>query len=297
MDQGYYRYPTIAGDRIVFVCEDDLWSASLHGGAATRLTASFGTCTYPRLSPDGTKIAFVSTDEGNPEIYLMPFEGGQPHRLTFLGSTQAAVCGWSADGSEIYFVANPVAWFEGETRLFAIAHDGSGNPRELHLGHARAIAYSNDGKVAIGRNAVDPARWKRYRGGTAGEIWIDASGSGTFARLRLPDGNPCWPMWIADRVYFLADHEGIGNVYSCAIDGSDLQRHSHESEYYARFPSTDGRRIVYAAGGELSCYDAQTGALERIEVDTHSSAPQTVRRFEDAAESIEHFAPHPDGTR
>ena len=36
MNQGYYRYPTIAGDRIVFVCEDDLWSVSADGSVAWR---------------------------------------------------------------------------------------------------------------------------------------------------------------------------------------------------------------------------------------------------------------------
>ncbi|MBV8284498.1 MAG: PD40 domain-containing protein, partial [Candidatus Eremiobacteraeota bacterium] len=296
MNQGYYRYPTVAGDRVVFVCEDDLWTAPLSGGNATRLTASFGTCTFPRLSPDGEWIAFVSTDEGNPEIFLMPAGGGQPRRLTFLGSTQAAVATWSADGSEIYFVANPVAWFEGETRLFAIARDG-GDPRELRLGHARTIAFGDAAGVAIGRNANDPARWKRYRGGTSGEIWIDRNDEGTFSRLPLPAGNPCWPMWIGSRVHFLADHDGIGNLYSCLPDGSDLARHTHESEYYARFPSTDGRFIVYSAGGELRKYDARSGEVSTIEIDTHSSAPQTVRRFEDASESLEHYAPHPDGTR
>ena len=126
---------------------------------------SFGTCSFPRLSPDGEWIAFVSTDEGNPELYVMPARGGEPRRLTFLGATLAWTTGWSEDGSEIYFVANPTTWYEGETRPFAISRDG-GAPRELNLGHARSLSFGPRGRLAIGRNAADPARWKRYRGGT-----------------------------------------------------------------------------------------------------------------------------------
>ncbi|MHB8147302.1 MAG: S41 family peptidase, partial [Vulcanimicrobiaceae bacterium] len=152
MNQGYYRYPTIAGDRLVFVCEDDLWSVSAQGGIATRLTVSFGACSMPRLSPDGQSIAFISNDEGNPEVFVMPANGGQPERRTFLGSSVAAVTGWSSDGSDIYFVANPTAWYEGETRPFAIGRDG-GAPRELHVGHARSLSFGPNGGMALGRNA------------------------------------------------------------------------------------------------------------------------------------------------
>ena len=293
MDQGYYRYPTIAGDRIVFVCEDDLWSVAAEGGTATRLTASFGMCSFPRLSPDGRSIAFVSTDEGNPEVYVMPTTGGVPQRLSFLGASQAAVTGWSPDGSEIYFVANPTSWDE-QTRPFAVTP--ASTVRELNLGHARSLGTTPENGMALGRNAADPARWKRYRGGTAGEIWIDSNGSGTFERVALPDGNPTWPMPIGDRIFFLADHEGIGNIYSCAAGGADVRRHTNEADYYARFPSTDGTRIVYTAGGEIACYDVAGDATQKLRVETHSAAPQTVRRFEDVSESLEHFAPHPDGT-
>jgi tricorn protease len=296
MNQGYYRYPSIAGDRIVYVCEDDLWSASAQGGDAIRLTVSFGTCSFPRISPDGEWIAFVSTDEGNPELYVMPARGGEPRRLTFLGATMTSTIGWSHDGTEILFVGNPTTWYEGETRPFIIARDG-GDPRELELGHGRVISYGPDGRLAIGRNSADPARWKRYRGGTSGEIWVQAQGSDQFVRLPLPDGNPCWPMWIGDRIYFLADHEGIGNIYSCELDGSGIRRHTNESEYYARFPATDGRRIVYAAGGDIKLFDIASGSVSLVEVETHSTAPQLARRFENAAESLEQFRPNPEGTQ
>jgi tricorn protease len=296
MDQGYYRYPSIAGDRIVYVCEDDLWSVPASGGDGVRLTVSFGSCSFPRISPDGASIAFISTDEGNPELYVMPSRGGEPRRLTYLGATLASTIGWSDDGNEIFFVANPTTWYEGETRPFAISRDG-GTPRELELGHARSLSFGPQGRLVIGRNASDPARWKRYRGGTSGEIWIDAEGTGIFLRLALPNGNPCWPMWVGERIYFLSDHEGIGNIYSCRLDGTEIRRHTNESECYVRFPSTDGKRIVYSAGGALTFYDIEADAGAPVEIHTHSTAPQSVRRFENAAESLESFVPHPDGTQ
>lgn len=295
MTQGYYRYPTIAHDRIVFVCEDDLWSVSSSGGVATRLTVSFGTCSSPRLSPDAQSIAFISTDDGNPEVYVMPAIGGQPKRVTFLGSTIATVMGWSADGREIYFAANSRAWYEGETRPFAVSRDG-GESRDLGLGHARTFSFGPSGAMVLGRNAIDSARWKRYRGGTAGEVWIESHQSGEFERLSLP-GNPTWPMWIGERIYFISDHEGIGNLYSCALNGFDITRHTHEGEFYARFPSTDGSRIVYNAGGTLAVYNVERGDATVLDIETPSAQPQTVRRFDEASASLDSFAPSPDGTR
>jgi tricorn protease len=295
--RGYYRFPAIAGDRIVFVCEDDLWSVSAGGGPAIRLTVSFGECSFPRISPDGSTLSFVSTDEGQPEVYVMPVDGGKPRRLTFLGATIAMTLAWSPDGKEIAFAANPGAWYPNETRLFLVDAE-SGAIRALPFGHAKSVSFGPSGALAIGRNMVDQARWKRYRGGTSGEIWVgSATDSASFTRIDLPEGNPAWPMWIGGRIYFLADHEGIGNLYSCTPDGEDLRRHTNETEYYARFPSSNGSRIVYARGGDVVCYDVASDTAREIPIETRSAAPQTARRFEAASESLEHVAVHHDGTR
>jgi tricorn protease len=295
MTHGYYRYATLSGDLIVFVCEDDLWSVPLAGGRAARLTATAGACSFPRLSPDGKSIAFIATDEGHPELYVMPASGGRARRLTHLGSTTAAACSWSADGAEIYFIANPSAWYLRETRGFAVSPTG-GTPRELNLGHMKSLSPGPGGARAIGRNESDPARWKRYRGGTSGEIWVDR-GDGEFHKLPLPDGNPVSPLWIGERIYFVADHEGIGNIYSCDPDGSNVERCTHHSDYYVRFPSTDGRRIVYTAGASVFCLDTQNGGVNEIPIECASAAPQAVRRFLDGSEEFSEFAPSPDGTQ
>ncbi len=97
MTAGYYRHPTINGDTIVFVSEDDLWRVEVGGGPAQRLTANPGTESFPVLSPDGESVAFTSRDEGHPEAYVMATEGGPPRRLTFLG-VNTQVVGWSPDG-------------------------------------------------------------------------------------------------------------------------------------------------------------------------------------------------------
>ncbi|HEY8314878.1 MAG TPA: PDZ domain-containing protein [Candidatus Baltobacteraceae bacterium] len=295
MSHGYYRYPTIAGDRIIFVAEEDLWSVPSDGGNAVRLTSSSGPTSHPRLSPDGQWLAFVSSDEGHPEVYVMPAGGGQPRRLTFLGGTIAAISGWSPDGADIIFAGNPSAWYERETRGFAVSREG-GIARELPFGPMKTVSFGPGDRAVIGRNTDDNARWKRYRGGTAGEIWVDDRGDGEFEKLALPDGNPVLPMWIGERIFFVADHEGIGNLYSCGPDGGNIARHTHEGEYYVRFASTDGKRIAYTVGGALFVYDVESGQSRELDVTCASAQPQTARRFAQGSDELDEFAPNPDGT-
>ncbi|HEY4439808.1 MAG TPA: hypothetical protein VGN14_05100, partial [Candidatus Elarobacter sp.] len=293
---GYVRTPTIADDRVVFACEDDLWIVGAEGGIARRLTTTEGECTLPRLSPDGTRLAFVGRDEGHPELYVMASEGGVPQRLTYLGSEALYCSGWSADGTSIYFTSDAGSPFVKETLAFRV-DAGGGEPVALPLGHAMTIDVAAGGATLLGRNAIDPARWKRYRGGTAGHLWIDAAGNGTFERLcRNVDGNLVWPMWLGERVVFLSDHEGIGNLYSVLPDGTDLRRHTDEQEHYVRFPATDGTRVVYACGGELVIVDPRDASVRRVPVEMPSNAPETARRFVDAGDLLERWQSSHDGT-
>ena len=62
-------------------------------------------------------------------------------------------------------------------------------------------------------------------------------------------------MIVGGRLVFLADHEGTGNLYSCALDGTGLRRHTDHDGFYARNPSTDGRRIVYHCAGDIWILD------------------------------------------
>ncbi len=84
-NEGYLRQPSIRGDAIVFVCDDDLWQVEVSGGVARRLTAGLGEPSTPALSPDGRWLAYVARDEQHPEVYVMPAEGGPARRMTWLG--------------------------------------------------------------------------------------------------------------------------------------------------------------------------------------------------------------------
>src|SRR4051812_46809657 len=93
--QGYVRFPAIYRDQIIFVSEDDLWLVSSEGGRAERLTAGVGEVKYPRFSPDGEQLAFVGSEEGPNEVYVMPALGGSAQRLTFHASSRCRVLGWT----------------------------------------------------------------------------------------------------------------------------------------------------------------------------------------------------------
>lgn len=293
---GYKRYPTISKLGTVFVSEDDLWEVPSTGGVARRLTSNSGEVSFPHYSPDGKHIAFAGKEEGEKDVYVIPSMGGANRRLTFLGRN-TNVIGWTPDGNNILFATSALSKLPDRTEIWKVPVEG-GQPESLKLGPANNIAFGPGKQVLLGRNTLDPARWKRYKGGTAGVFWIDRKGNGKFERF-LSDikGNLASPMWIGDRIYFISDHEGLGSLYSCDVKGKSIIKHSKNKDYYVRNATTDGSRIVYHSGAEIFVYDTAQDKEWQIEIQYHSPQIQRQRKFVDAGRYLEDYNISPDGTK
>lgn len=291
-NQGYLRQPAISGDTIAFVCDDDIWRVSAAGGAAHRLTAGLGEPSTPAFSPDGRWLAYVSRDEQHPEVYLMPAEGGPAKRMTWLGP-DVLVRGFTPEG-KILFVTTHGQPFFRNYRAFTLGVEG-GLPELLPLGQVNHLAFGPGNARVIGRNTADPARWKRYRGGTAGHLWVDAQGDGQFERMTALQGNITSPLWLKNRIWFLSDFEGVGNLYSCLPDSTDLKRHTDHDDFYARFASTDGARIVYQCGAQIWLFDPATDKTTALAIETPGHRTQAARKFVNAADHLQGTQLHPQG--
>ncbi|MCZ9344115.1 peptidase S41, partial [Streptomyces sp. TRM76130] len=250
------------GELTAFTAEDDVWLAPLDGGRAWRVSADNTPVTHPRVSPDGATVAWTSTRDGAPEVHVAPVEGGPSRRLTHWGSLRTQVRGWLPDGRVLAVTTHGQASLR-RSWAHAVPLDG---------GPAETLPYGPVGDVAYGPHTVllsapmgrEAAWWKRYRGGTAGKLWIDAEDDGEFVRLHADlDGNIEYPFWVGDRLAFLSDHEGTGAVYSSLADGADLRRHTPLGGFYARHAATDGTRVVYSSAGELWTLDDLDGAEPR----------------------------------
>ena len=94
-------------------------------------------------------------------------------------------------------------------------------------------------------------------------------------------------MLLGDRLFFLSDHEGTGNIYSCALDGTDVRRHTDHDGRYARNPSTDGQRIVYHVAGDLWMLDGPDAREpRRIEITLGSPAAARAPRLVSARDHL-----------
>ncbi|MET7742368.1 S41 family peptidase [Streptomyces sp. NPDC005385] len=274
---GYLRFPHLSGDRLCFVTEDDLWVAPLDGrGRAWRLTVDRTKVGHPRFSPDGRTIAYTSWRSLVPEIHLAPVDGGPGSRLTYWGSADTQVCGWSPDG-DILAVASHGQPFSYFTWAHSVPTDGDPGGK-LPWGPVSDIAVADiDGGrktlLLTGTPPHEPAVWKRYRGGAMGRIWL-------HGRQLLADigGHLSCPMFVGGRIAFLSDHEGVGNLYSCSHDGSDLRRHTDHDAFYARHAASDGTRVVYQCAGDLWIVDDLSPASVPRRLDVRLGGPRAGRR-------------------
>lgn len=273
----YLRLPHLSGDLLSFVAEDDLWLAPLDGrGRAWRLTVDRTKVGHPRFSPDGRHIAYTTWRSLVPEIHLVPVDGGPGRRLTYWGSPDTQVCGWTPEG-DILAVASHGEPFSYFTWAYKVPTDGDPGGR-LPWGPVSDIQLADvHGErrtlLLTGTPPHEPAAWKRYRGGAMGRLWLH--GRRLLADL---EGHLHSPMFVDGRIAFLSDHEGVGNLYSCAYDGSDLRRHTDHDAFYARHAASDGTRVVYQCAGDLWMVDdLSPGAVPR-RLDVRLDGPRAGRR-------------------
>ena len=293
MTSSYYlRFPHIQHDLLTFVAEDDVWLAAAGGGRAWRLSADDAVASWPRLSGDASRVAWSGTRDKATEVYLADVTGGASRRLTYWGDSHTKVSGWSPD-DEVLAVSSAGQPFGFWQRAHAISADADApGSRQLPFGLASDVAVESTAAALLTGGTGDPAWRKRYRGGTAGRLWLrtaTSDGSAGPFRQVLVDvaGHFASPMLVGGRMAFLSDHEGTGNIYSVDLEGGDLRRHTDHDGPYARQASTDGQRIVYACRGELWLLDSlDAAAPELLEVSLASATAGRAPRLISAADHI-----------
>jgi len=286
-DSRYLRFPNVRGDVLTFVADNDIWLAPAGGGRAWRISADQARAERPMLSGDGTLVAWTSWRDGPPEVYLASIDGGGTARVSYWSSGETSLRGWSPEG-DLLATTSAGQPFRHYTWAYAIpVADGHGRfaeHRRLPYGPVADVAIDGQAVALLTACYQEPAFWKRYRGGSSGRLWAGSANGAAegdqprFRRL-LADvaGQLSCPMLVAGRLAFISDFEGTGNVYSCALDGSDLRRHTDHDGMYARNASTDGTRIVYQNAGEIWLLADLSADSEPVKLEISLGSPPAGR--------------------
>ncbi len=298
INNGYYTQPHIRENQVVLISDDDLWGVQLDqridgsldfskNYIARRLTNTEGIVSAPLISRCGEWIYYVSTDQGVHDVYKIPLKGGVPERLTYLGVSPLLDYG---PNQNILFYST----HESHDRSLRFPYEldpQTKNYKKLNLGPAVSVGFEDSangkGRRVLGINSMDSARWKRYRGGTAGKIWVEGKvGSGKFTQiLKEIEYNLTGPAWFHGRIYFVSDHEGIANIYSVTPEGKKITRHTHFNDYYGRNLKNDGKNFVFHSGGRVYVWDGHHNVF-MLNIETPSTSYKSLERFVSAQEHL-----------
>lgn len=306
---GYYRMPCIvpataagwsggmAESRLIFVAEGDLWTVAATGGTATRLTTHAGEETSPMVTADGSLIAFVGQYEGPSEIYTMPLAGGLPTRRTFDGAVGRGLgtSGWTGDGKLVYST-NAYSTVP-DAQLFTLDL-ASGARRAVELHQAADGSFDGEGNLFFTRLPFQGSHTKRYKGGTAQQIWKwDGKGEAT-PLTKDYDGTSKRPMVYKSRVYFATDRDGTMNLWSMDAQGKDLKQHTKHSGWDIIGPSMTGPLVAYQVGADLWVYDVERASETKVSISLGTDLDHTrekwIRRPSEWITSVE---PSPNADR
>jgi TolB protein len=200
----------------------DIFAANVDGSDPRRLTETPGYDAEATFSPDGSRIVFTSTRDGDVELYTMDADGGDVRRLTHEEGYDGGAF-FSPDGTRIVYRA----WHPTDPAELA-DYRGLLRDRLVRPGHMELWIMDADG---------------------GNKRQITANGAANFAPFFHPDGR---------RIIFGSNlHDPRGrdfDLYMVGIDGTGLERITRHGDFDS-FPmfSPDGKQLVWASnrGGSV----------------------------------------------
>ncbi|MBN1223871.1 MAG: PD40 domain-containing protein, partial [Candidatus Aminicenantes bacterium] len=206
------------------------------------------------------------------------------------------VVGWHPVSGKILFrsARNSFSRFD---RLYLISPGGT-DLEELILHEAVQGSFSQDGKkIAYNKVSRENRTWKRYKGGTAQDVYLYDLETNQERNLTRFEGTDRIPMWMEDKICFSSDRDGILNIYSYDLRTEKIEQLTDHTAYDVRRPSMGGNKIVYELGGTLWSLDVRTKEYRQIPVEVRSDAPEVRPFIKDVGDNITGFDISPSGQR
>ena len=277
------RDPTISRGNVAFSFGGYIWVVGRDGHGLRQLTHG-GHDRKPRFSPDGTQIAFSAgyLDEAYGEhqsggIYVIPTNGGVPHRLTYHPLDLAAVA-WTPDGTHVIFSSRRTAFelhHQLMVQLFSIPVTG-GPVEPIPLPTAAEAALSPDGThLAYVPNVRQQPEWKRYRGGQTTRIWIvNLADSGVEAKIPRNNSNDSNPMWVGDTLYFLSDRNGPVSLFAYDLKSKQVTQVINNTGFDIKSAAAGPDAIIYDQFGSLHQLSLGSGEDRVLNVHPQADFPE-----------------------
>jgi tricorn protease len=285
----YFTEPAISPDHseIAFVSGGDIWTVPATGGEARLLVSHPANESRPLYSPDGRRLAFISTRTGNGDIYVLTLESGDLKRLTFDDGNEQ-LDAWSADGKWIYFSSSSRD-ISGMTDVFRVSVEG-GTPMQVsadrYTGEYFAAPSPDGSALAFTGHGFGGSQWwrKGHSHIDESEIWLMRFGATpSYERVSEGGAKEVWPMWAKDGrgIYFVSDRSGAQNIW-LQEPGRKAQSVTHFTDGRVLWPdiSYDGRAIVFNRDFQIWKLDTDSG---------HAGAVNITRRGVSTGPAVDHL--------
>jgi len=267
----YLTEPSLCPTRpeIAFVSGGDIWVAPVGGGDAHILIAHPAEESRPLYSPDGSKLAFMSTRTGGGDIYILTLATDELKRLTFDDGPEQ-LDAWSRDGKWIYFStgAHDVG---RKNDIYRVSAEG-GTPMPVSAdrftNEFQAAPAPDGSTVAFSARGVSDSQWWRHGHShlDESEIWLRKD-SGAYEKVVDLNGRNVWPMWTPDgrTLYFMSDRTGPQNIWSLTLGGKPKQV-TKFTDGRVLWPSIsyDGKSIVFERDFKIWKLDTKSGESSQV---------------------------------